>query len=102
MPKELVTHTVTYTHEVEMPPTDLLETDEQPLETPMHRATINLLIEQIKVRMGERRDYYDQKVDRRTVHGSTFNLLIEQIKVRMGERRDYYVGGNMFIYFSSE
>ena len=70
MPKELVTHVVSYTHEVEMPPTDLLETDEQPLETPIHRATIN--------------------------------LLIEQVEIHNAGRRDYYVGGNMFIYFSSE
>src|SRR3954447_15544694 len=70
MPRELVTHTIPYTHEVELPPTDLPETDEQPLESAWHRDCMN--------------------------------LLIESVRVCLADRKDFYVGGNMFIYFSSE
>ncbi len=70
MPKELITHNIAYTHEVELPPTDLPETDGQPLESAWHRDCMN--------------------------------LLIESVRVRLAGRKDYYVGGNMFIYFSSE
>jgi Uma2 family endonuclease len=58
MPKELITHNITYTHEVELPPTDLPDTDGQPLESAWHRACMNLLIEAVEVRLAGRKDFY--------------------------------------------
>jgi Uma2 family endonuclease len=40
------------------PPTNLPETDEQPLESPWHRACMNLLIESVEVRLAGRKDFY--------------------------------------------
>jgi Uma2 family endonuclease len=43
---------------VPAPPTNLPETDEQPLETPWHRACMNLLIESVEVYFAGRKDFY--------------------------------------------
>jgi Uma2 family endonuclease len=43
---------------VPAPPTNLPETDEQPLESRWHRACINLLIETVEVRLAGRKDFY--------------------------------------------
>jgi Uma2 family endonuclease len=43
---------------VPAPPTDLPETDEQPLESPWHRACMNLLIESVEMRFAGRKDFY--------------------------------------------
>ncbi|HEY1375317.1 MAG TPA: Uma2 family endonuclease [Gemmataceae bacterium] len=48
----------TPTGAVPAPPTNLPETDEQPLESPWHRACMNLLIESVEVRLAGRKDFY--------------------------------------------
>jgi Uma2 family endonuclease len=58
MPNELATAAGVQVPGAPSPPTDLVETDEQPLESPLHRATINLLIEQVEVHLAGRKDFY--------------------------------------------
>ncbi len=48
----------TTTGAVPAPPTNLPETDEQPLESPWHRACMNLLIESVEARFAGRKDFY--------------------------------------------
>jgi|SRR5581483_3529492 len=57
-PAESVPYEVTIKTLAPVPPSNLPETDGQPLETPWHRACINLLIEAVKVSRADRRDFY--------------------------------------------
>ena len=45
-------------HPAPTPPSNLPETDEQPLESPWHRACMNLLIEAVEYRLAGRKDFY--------------------------------------------
>jgi Uma2 family endonuclease len=83
VPREVVTHTL-----APLPPQDLPETDEQPLETPWHRACMNLLIESVEVRLAGRQDFY--------VGGNMFIYFSE----RQVRHRDY--SGPDFFFVQGE
>jgi Uma2 family endonuclease len=57
-PTELVLGEITIKTLDPVPPSNLPETDGQPLESRWHRACINLLVETVEVRLAGRKDFY--------------------------------------------